>query len=62
MARMPTLDELIREALANARDDGYDLSGLPDDELAMDIASYDAAVAGWELSEICQAVSRVRES
>lgn len=55
-----TLIEHVREAFANALENGEDFAGWSDEQVAIDMATYDADIEGFDLAAIKQAVASVR--
>ena len=59
---MTKLTELVREAMSNAKDNGYAFEGASDEDVALDMMAYDAGIEHSEahLSEVTSAVKIVR--
>ena len=57
---MEDLTERVREALKNAKDNGYDQSGLSPGEVAIDLMEYDASFQHETFTEVAAAVHIIR--
>lgn len=58
----PTLVALVAEAYGNAMENDYDLSTWTDEEIAGDMAAYDADIENYEYEDILEAVIEFRAS
>ena len=54
------LTEKIREALINAKENGYSFDELAPAEIAADLISYDADLEHEDILEVCDAIQAIR--
>jgi hypothetical protein len=54
------LTDRVRNALVNAKENGYDQSGLSPGEVAYDLITYDADLEDEDFCEVASAVNIVR--
>ncbi len=55
-----SIADRVREALKNAKENGYDQSGLSPGEVAYDLITYDADFEHEDICEIATAVKVIR--
>jgi hypothetical protein len=58
---MDKLKELVREALKNAAENGYDFTGMDARAIAVDMLTYDAALEEADLDEVTRIVEELRK-
>ena len=54
------LTDRVREALKNAKENGYDMGALSPLEVALDLCTYDADLENEDIQEVSTAVHVVR--
>lgn len=55
-----TLIEHVREAFVNAAENGCTFDGWSDDEIAVDMCTYDADIEQYDVEDVEEAVAKVR--
>ena len=55
-----TLDELVKEALRNAKENGEDFNDWTDEQIALDMLSYDADIEKFPYEDVIASVKKCR--
>lgn len=59
---MTVLHELVKEAYENATFNGYDMGLMTEEEVAIDMMTYDAEISDYEFDEVYEAVRLYRSN
>lgn len=56
-----TLTKQVREALKNAKENGYSFDGWTDNDIACDLVAYDADLETQDIEALIQVIGQVRK-
>jgi hypothetical protein len=56
------LTQYVREALANAKENGYDFTGWSVEDIAVDMTTCDGTIEKYPLEEVIAAITEIQNS
>ena len=57
---IPLLEQLVKTALSNARENGFEILELTDEEAASDLIQFDSQIENFNFEDVQNAVTNVR--